>query len=285
MFPYIFVLDLDGTIIGDVKFQIARHTLHESLRKRGVKLEAGGGKVPAAFHPSQKLIRPGFANFIKAMADTYPWTEFFVFTASEKSWALTEVPWIEKACGVQFSRPIFTRDDCVIDAGGSYKKSLTKIMPRIWRTVAKKHVLTKLERTYVMQNNVMIIDNTAVYIDNQDKLLLCPDYSYAVFEDMLSGLPPDIMEHPTILSLMNAGLVCPANPADKRDPVRALGEKYKWLAAKCQAVSDINRTFVDDAFWKLLRRLIVDNNITQFAGTVIPELQRVCWKRGAPRAR
>lgn len=280
MFPYIFVLDLDGTILGDVKYQIARHILHEGLRGRGIKLDSGAGKVPAAYHPSQKLIRPGFGAFIKTMQATYPWTEFFIYTASEKTWALQEVPWIEKACGVQFSRPIFTRDDCIKDANGNYRKSLAKIMPRIWRTITKKHNLSKVERAHVIHNNVMIVDNSDVFVDGRDRMLQCPNYNYAVFEDLLSGLPPDALEHPAVLALMTSGLVCPANPLEKRDPVRALGKKYKWLAAKCNAVSDVNRAYVNDLFWKRLRRLIVDNNIVKFGGAVVRELERACCNNG-----
>lgn len=276
MFPYIFVLDLDGTIIGDVRFQVAKHTLTQGFKKRGITV-GGGRKYPDAFHPDQKLIRPGFANFIKAMIATYPWVEFYIYTASEKGWALTEVPWIEKSCGIKFARPIFTRDDCVVTASGEYKKSLTKIMPRIWRNITKKSKLTPAERAYVFHNNTVIIDNTAVYIDNQERLLQCPDYNYAVFEDLIEGLPVPHLNHPIIASLMNAGLVCPTNALDRNDPVRALGKKYKWLADKCDAVSESNKTYVDDQFWRRLRHLIVKNNITKYTGGVIQQLQRACW--------
>ena len=44
----------------------------------------------------------------------------------------------------------------------------------------------------------VIIDNNAVYTDRMDRLLLCPDYNYAVFENLLHGIPMNARKHPVI---------------------------------------------------------------------------------------
>lgn len=282
--PTVFVLDWDGTIAGRVDFQSQRFALQQLLRKYGYRQPATAGAAPAAFRPGHGLIRPGLVEFMKAASHmTDGRCFFFIYTASERRWATQEIQWVERTHNIRFARPIFARDDCVIDSGGNYRKSLKKIMPRILRIVTKQYPLTARERDFLMERRTVCIDNNAVYLDRADRLLLCPDYGYMVFENLLDGLPATALEHPVVqqhvLSLVNDGLCCPT-PAN-RPVMSKLLEEYSWLARKCKTVMEANAQYEKDAFWKLLRKLMVKNNLRDWTASAIAQLQQLIWKRYA----
>lgn len=283
--PYVFVLDWDGTIAGRVDFQSQAFTIRAQLKKLGIrpKIQIGSEQVPRAFTPSSKLIRPGFANFISALKQYFGEGNvyFFIYTASERQWALQEIAWMERAFNIRFERPIFTRDDCIVDAFGNYKKSLGRIYPRICRAISKGRSLTKQEKLYILENQLLIIDNNAVYTDRSDKLLICPDYNYTVFENLTEIIPREAVEHhevkSLIYSLMNMGLVCPKS--NKEDIMDHLTYKYSWLANKCKSINESNVAYAHDDFWKFLKSLIVRNELKRFNSNIIKQLQDAVWKR------
>lgn len=293
--PIVFVLDWDQTVIGDCRFQVQQYTLHNTLRKHGFK-PIRTHQVPPAFFPNAKLVRPNFCSFVKAMLKYYGANNvfFFVYTASERNWANTEIPWVEKTCGIRFMRPIFTRDDCVIDSVGNIRKNISRVFPRMIRAIQKvwsdagyKHAFSSKERVAILEKQVMIIDNKAVYLDRPDKLLLCPDYDYAIYENLLASIPPEARVHPviqqTLLALINDGMLCPL-PSGNEDGMRALTRQYEWLAAKCKSIIDVNKAYENDNFFKYLRNLIIQNGLKTFTPSVIKQLQEAIWnsaKKGA----
>lgn len=281
--PYIFVLDWDGTIAGKVEFQSYAYNVRSVLKKHGFRANEPKVTVPKAFTHKSKLIRPGFATFVKTLTRHFDGNVFFfVYTASEKTWAHQEIQWFEKAHGIKFQRPIFTRDDCIIDESSSYKKSIAKIFPRICRVVGNrtKRVLTKSEKEYILDATLMVIDNNAVYLDNTNRLLVCPHYNYAVFENLYDMFPSASKSHPEIqrlmLSLINAGVMCPLPQHD--DDMFRIYNMYTWITLKCKNVIDMNEDYVSDDFWKRLRRLIVKNDIRVFSDDTIVKLQNILWK-------
>lgn len=280
----IFILDWDGTIAGKVEFQSQAYSLAQSLRKNGFKPKPLPS-VLSAFSPKSKLIRPGFASFIQAMKSFYNPQDvmFFIYTASEKSWAHYEINLVEKQFGIKFMRPIFTREDCIVDQGGQYRKSLGKVYPRICRAIAKMRPLTTQEKVHMLENNVIVIDNNAVYTDRSDKLLLCPDYDYAVFENLMDMIPDDSRNHPLvqqlIFSLVNSGHLCPIPHASSNDFMKDLANTYGWLAARCKSVLQSNKIYESDDFWKHLRKLITQNGLRKFTPSIIKQLQDAIWKR------
>jgi hypothetical protein len=279
--PYIFVLDWDGTIVGKVDFQSHSFNVRNVLKKHGFKAKAPAEKIPKAFHGSSKLIRPSFATFVKTMQRFFPEVYFFIYTASERQWALQEIHWVEQSLDIQFQRPIFTRDDCVMDGSGNYRKSLMRIYPRICRAITKQRPLTQTEKEYILNHQLIVVDNNAVYTDKTDRLLLCPHYNYAVFEHLLELIPHEARDHPDIqqliYSLVNQGAMCPVAKHD--DDMHALSSTYLWLAARCKAVVDVNKAYLNDDFWKHLRKLIIQNELKRFTSSVIKQLQEAIWKK------
>jgi hypothetical protein len=280
--PYVFVLDWDGTIAGKVDFQSQYYSVVTSLKKYGFKPRVQHA-IPPAFAPSSKLIRPGFADWMNKMRKVFPDVYFFIYTASEKKWAHQEIAWVEKLHDIKFARPIFTRDDCTTDSHGNIRKALGRVFPRIIRTISKSRgqVLTPSQRKTILDNNIVIIDNNAVYTDRTDKLLLCPDYAYCVFENLLSVIPKDARKHPQvqqlIYGLINSGYMC-SLPGETDDGMRALSKQYHWLATKCNSITSANEEYHVDDFWKHLKKLIVGNQLQTFSASIIKQLQEASWK-------
>lgn len=280
--PYVFIIDIDGTMIGDCSYQSQRYSLLSMLRKMGYKAPSVS-TCSHAYSPDQSLVRPGFAIFIKAMKKIYPKACFYVYTASHKDWATQEISWIERQHGVQFKRPLFTRPDCVIDSSGNYRKSLQKILPRIMRSLTRKgeRALTKQEHAYIVENQLMIIDNNAVFLDRTDRLLLCPDYNFTLFEPLLDLIPDEAMANTSVqqhvLSLINQNMVCPA-PNGLSDRTEVFASQYLWLAKQCKNIAETNRMYKMDDFWNYITKIIIKNNIKNYTPAIIKQLQEGVWK-------
>ena len=144
------VLDIDGTIIGNIATQ---RTIYSLL----------SGKYEISKIP----LRPHFLEFVKSV----PKAELFIYTASVPDWAETLISYIEKEYGITFNRPLFTRPN-TIWTGNEYQKTLKNIMPVIKNTMCNKHK---------EDFNVLIVDNTNFYApEDLPFLITCPTYNNTV---------------------------------------------------------------------------------------------------------
>jgi hypothetical protein len=279
--PFIVILDWDNTIVGKVDYQSQKYSLEQHYKKFGLKVKKNS-KVPKAFNKDSKLVRPYFLNFITELTDYFQGNiYFFIYTASERKWANTEISWLEKSHGIKFQRPIFTRDDCIVDKSGSYRKSISNIFPRMLRSMGLTKI-SKEQKTEILHQRLLIIDNNAVFNDMKEHLLICPDYNFMVFENLLEDIPLSYLQNPNIrqhiLSLINMGLICPF--FGKNDDInQQMYKKYEWLAIKCKHISENNTYSIKDIFFKYLTGLIVKNNLKIFTPNVIKQLQTLVWKK------
>ena len=279
--PFIVILDWDNTIVGKVDYQSQKYSLEQHYKKFGLKVKKNS-KVPKAFNKDSKLVRPYFFNFITELTDYFQGNiYFFIYTASERKWANTEISWLEKSHGIKFQRPIFTRDDCIVDKSGSYRKSISNIFPRMLRSMGLTKI-SKEQKTELLHQRLLIIDNNAVFNDMKEHLLICPDYNFMVFENLLEDIPLSYLQNPNIrqhiLSLINMGLICPF--FGKNDDInQQMYKKYEWLAIKCKHISENNTYSIKDIFFKYLTGLIVKNNLKIFTPNVIKQLQTLVWKK------
>lgn len=277
----VFVLDWDGTIVGRVDFQSYRYVLLQMLRRAGYKLT--GKEAPEAFTSQSGLVRPGFASWVKAMQRHYDGNVmFFIYTASERQWALREIDWVEKAHDIKFARPIFTRKDCVLDKDNVYRKRLHNVLPRIFRGVQKfaneGRALNDVERTVLVEQQLLIIDNNSVYDDYTHRLLICPDYDYMHFENIVDGIPAHLLELPRIQTFLNAlassGMVCPPPTTQSSPPSYhgKLARTFAWMTKKCIAIDRDNVAYLADVFWKHLKKIIIQNNLHAFPTNLIARI-------------
>ena len=279
--PFIVILDWDNTIVGKVDYQSQKYSLEQHYKKFGLKVKKNS-KVPKAFNKDSKLVRQYFLNFITELTDYFQGNiYFFIYTASERKWANTEISWLEKSHGIKFQRPIFTRDDCIVDKSCSYRKSISNIFPRMLRSMGLTKI-SKEQKTEILHQRLLIIDNNAVFNDMKEHLLICPDYNFMVFENLLEDIPLSYLQNPNIrqhiLSLINMGLICPF--FGKNDDInQQMYKKYEWLAIKCKHISENNTYSIKDIFFKYLTGLIVKNNLKIFTPNVIKQLQTLVWKK------
>jgi hypothetical protein len=279
--PTIIICDLDGTGIGNVgQYQVSRYSLLNSIRHYGLK-GPSLKETPKAYSISEKLIRPGFQECIKTLRANYPWCYIFIYTASEKKWALQEIQWIEKSIGIPFNRPIFTRSDCIIQGNGNIRKSLKKILPTIFKTITKQVTLTDEEKRFIIHNKLLIIDDNPVYIDGQEHVLLCSSYNFQYCEDILDGIDESIIQNPNIQSeyksLLKRGLVHPYALEETVDAHSKRAKIHHWISKKCVTTYKSNQPYQHDGFWKKLRSILIKNHVPYFTPKVIKQIQEVIY--------
>lgn len=185
--PDVILLDIDGTIIGDIGFQVCEW---EILRLHASK------RLPAfrnllKSHLIKGMIRPHFADFITRLKSLYGNIHFYIYTASDDKWANFLVPCIEAVTNVKFERPIFSRRHCEYD-GKVLNKSLTKVAPLIFTRL--KHMYPELTSAKELIKHMCIIDNNNVLTDLPHRCILCPTYSYAYPYDVLKHVDETLIE-------------------------------------------------------------------------------------------
>lgn len=184
--PYVILIDLDGTIQGDVTPQLREYNLIKNLKlKISLRKSHRNDYIKG-------LLRPYFTDFIKLIKTKYDdKVELFIYTASDKTWAHYVVPIIESIIGFKFNRPIFTRDNCNI--GTSDKtKSIKHVKGHIIKSLQPKYgknIIT--EET--LSDRIFLIDNNHVLEETQ-RLIKCYTYDKAIFINILRNIPETVIK-------------------------------------------------------------------------------------------
>lgn len=274
MEPYVFVLDLDGTIIGDCTYQCDIYNIQDIITKNKRNNNLVKSKLALEKHlldsycKNSLLIRPHFTTFMSAMKRMYPNVHIFVYTASEKTWANKEINIIERQNNIKFNRPIFTRDDSIIDKFGNVRKSINKIMPKILRSI-------KAKKGYKIDNKLLVIDNNPTFVDYHDNFLLCPTYNYVKFTNIWDGIKEDYFKCQELKRYLNK-LISESKIHYVRNTMTPEKQEkvYKWLYKKHKKINKYNCAYAKDTFWRDLTLLIKHNNIRDYNKKVILSMQK-----------
>lgn len=255
----ILILDLDGTIIGDISYIGILYNLNKLLKKQNIKNNEINKYISNLYNEKSSLVRPYFCDFINHIKKQIPSILIYIYTASEKVWANTEMKIIEKNCNIKFERPIFTREYCIIK-NNVCSKSLSKIFP----IIKKKHK----ERVDI--DNIFIIDNNNVYIDIKNNISICPHYNFLYFIDIWHFVPKyaikNTMIYTYLINYVKSGYINPCSTHilsmnGKED----LKSKYhNWLGKKYKLLHEHNSLYNTDIYWKLFKDLLVEYNIRNF---------------------
>lgn len=180
--PLVIYLDLDGTIIGDITPQVTEWEMIAKFCPKQLKTFKESLKVDLA---TTNIMRTHFSKMLIAVKAAYPNAEFFIYTASEGTWANTIIPCVEAAAGIEVNRPILSRKNCL---QSTLEKSLRLVAPIVYRRLKGKYpALTSAEQVY---QNSLLIDNTDVLIDGeQHRCLQCPTYNGIYWTDFLRHIP------------------------------------------------------------------------------------------------
>lgn len=185
--PLAVVIDIDGTIIGEIMPQVIEWQLVAQYRKEYMRQF----RMYLTDALRTALVRPGLADMINSLRANFRDVEFFIYTASEHKWAHVVVPCIEAALGVGFCRPIFTRNHTVVNAKtGVHQKSLMRVLPMINRAFKKKGYIAplSLEQCILIDNNQTLIPQEA------SRLVLCSTYKYTFYQDVLRFIPTSVIQ-------------------------------------------------------------------------------------------
>jgi hypothetical protein len=237
------ILDLDNTIIGNIKYQLLLYNLYIKTGKSVI--------YEKSYNENTHIIRNGFTNFIKNIKEKIPNIKIYIYTASSKEWALKEIKWIETNCNIKFNRPIFTRDDC-INNNNLYYKSIKKISKKV-KTIEK--------------SNLLIIDNSDVFLDKKENFIQCPSYNFIYFVDIFEKIPlkykndKEIMRW--ILELSNQGFTKPHIISDYSDKMSNSIKNSEWLYKKLINISKNNKKYIEDKWWIKINNIISNCDIKE----------------------
>ena len=259
----IIILDLDNTIIGNCCYQADLYNLQKIQKKYKMKII---NNINVSYNKKCNLLRPHFKYFYENIKKIYENVYIYIYTASEKNWANIEVKMIEKNLDIEFDKPIFTRDDCIIDSKKEYKKVINKIIPKI-----KRNIKDDIED---IKNNLLIIDNNDTFIDYKTNFLLCKSYDFIHYIDIWKNINNDYHKNSEltnyIIRLINNNKIHKyVNINDKN-----LENIYKWKYKKYKKINKTNKKFIKDTFWKDLTDIIIDNKFKKFNKDTIYYLQK-----------
>lgn len=188
--PFVVLIDLDGTIQGNVIPQIKEKELidfvNNSLLKKTKK------KVQYQDHFLYKdirkgLIRPYIQNALSEIKKKHSNVEFFIYTASSDEWANFLIPKINRFLfGLKriINKPYFTRKHCIPNG----YKSISVVKPLIKNSLNKKYPNANF-------NNIFLIDNNRVLHPQEAHLLFhCPTYDTTVINCPLRVLNKTIID-------------------------------------------------------------------------------------------
>jgi len=253
---YVFIIDLDGTIIGDCIYQAEIYKISLILNKLKIKIKINE-ILEDCYKEKTKLIRPYFKLFIEKMREYYPNSYFYIYTASQKNWAEKELMIIEKVLKIKFNRPIFTRNNCQIikkDDKIDIRKSIESIKKKI----------------KIRNPEILIIDDNDVYMDNNDKLIKCNYYNYKYFCNYWDYIPIDKITNKIVLNYLQTLIKNNRlNPVIEKKTMKQQINHYDWLYQKCNEVNKTNKKYKDDDFWLRLTKVILENKITSFNQSTI----------------
>jgi len=244
MKKYVFIIDLDATIIGNCKYQLELYKQYILLKNKGIKTNID--KLLHNYYIEKtKLCRPYFVYFINKMRELYKNNVYFyVYTASSHEWANFEIKIIEKANNIKFNRPIFTKNNCKLDTKEQqYVKIITPILDKI----------------KPKNPEIIIIDDSDVYKDFKESHILCRPYKYVLFCELHNYLLPEQKN-------INSSLICPFSNKTKQ---------YKWLYKKSKDIDKKNKEYLEDKFWLYLTNTIIKHKITNYNPSIIKQLATI----------
>jgi len=206
------------------------------------------------------------------MKTFYPNSSFYIYTASEKTWAFKEIAIIEKENNIKFNRPIFTRNDCIKSSDGNLRKSVEKILP----VILKKNKLSKIQNIKTLiKPNIFIIDNNPTFIDYTDNLLICQTYDYIKFNNLWDIIPDNYFKIKELKNYISQ-LITEKKMHNKNDNKDTILEKiHRWLYKKYKIINKNNSKYINDTFWKDLTNIIIKNNIKVFNRKNIVLIQKL----------
>ena len=256
----VFLIDLDGTIQGDVTNQIKEHkllSLINNFTNNSYKLKQNLKDLQDDMR--NNLLRPFFQSFMKLIQTDFKGEiEIFVYTHSEKKWAYKMISVIESVINCKINRPILTRNHC-INSNTNHIKSISKVQRLIENSLLQKyqHIKSKSD----LNLDIYLIDNKSNLIaSEQHRLIKCPTYNYKTYCNPMRNIPHKIVDkyHKLI-----------SNELLHRTYSNTWEMQSVFFASVCKHVNIVKQTnnpYNNDIYWKkIIQQLLIykTNKITR----------------------
>lgn len=275
--PYIFIFDIDNTIIGNLYNCIYEKRLlsyiYKICKKNNI-LNDCVKELDIVDELNNGLLRPNFKDFIDFIKKKYKHVEIYVYTYSSYKWVHTGlIHNIEKSSGVKFNEPYFTRED-TLDGD----KLLGNIFDIIITNLVLKYPALKLDK-----NKRTVFDSQLVFIDDvpnklkdyPDKQITCPEYNYQPsYYDIQAkiinkyGINPDIFDNKELLDIITEKIgysECPIY--SKNGNIYQQNKELKYITEikNIRKIELLNSEIKDTFFINLMKVLNKDTkNIRKF---------------------
>ena len=230
--PIVFLIDLDGTMIGDITPQLDEYYLIKDINMRLKKIDGKEIRYKNKIlqeELNKYIIRKYLKNFIKK-------TKFII-------------PQLEKVLGYKFNRPLLTRNHLQ-----DKYKSIKKVKPLIFRSLKKKYNMKNISQL----KYILLIDNTKNILLEKQNLIKCPTYNVIYPIDYLRNIPKDTIKvyYNIIENYLNLPL--------SSNVYEFYSKYYKFLKKQYKYASTNNNKYVNDIYWKKLT-FILKQNITHIS--------------------
>jgi len=196
--PFVILIDLDNTLQGNILPQLSEYNLHQYLIQNTKEYHRMNKNVNKDIADDFKhgLLRPKFRRFVKTITSEVPNVEFFIYTASDDSWAKYIIKILECSIDFKFNTPIFTRKHCLLDNNeGKYMKRIELVTPLIAHKLKSKYPSTIITpKRYKFKNIILIDNNVVLYKDEINHLIKCNDYEGIYIIDTLRNVPQYIIK-------------------------------------------------------------------------------------------
>lgn len=260
--PYVFLLDLDGTMQGNVLPQLKEYELNEAIKHHDKRIRYNLNQLFSDM--ARGLIRPHLRKALVDIKSKHPNVEFFVYTASSDQWARFLLPKI-----IRFlfkNEPIvnstyLTRSDCL----SSGMKSLAKVRPKVARALGDKYPNATFKNMYLVDNSFVLHSNEFQH------LIHCPTYDYKVLNCPLRNFSPQVLErHFRTLSLLLL-------QEPSKTKIQFIQKYYNNAFKEFVATDTNNARYANDKYWPNFRgvfmkyRHLTRNNID----TVVEQLKQI----------
>lgn len=214
--PFILILDIDNTIIGEIQHCIKEHTLLEIIYKNCIGIKnlpskcAKSDILDIQDELKDGLLRPNVKDFLDFFSKKFKNVEVFFYTNSSYKWTNTVlVREIEKALDYKANRPIFTREDSLTF---EWEKTISAIYPQISKALIKKYPLLENNKhvNTVFNERMIFIDDIENNVhDYKSRQIKCPPYLfhnyYDIYEKIINKykIPVEVFDNKEILEYMN----------------------------------------------------------------------------------
>ena len=181
--PIIFLLDLDGTLQGNVSPQLNEYEFIKKVNKNLVgypKLKYSQKALD--FDYDIGLLRPHLKTSLKSIKKNHPNVEFFIYTASSDSWANFIVPKVIRLVP-EINSLFFSREFCSNDG----KKSIKRVLPLVKNYLSDKYDVKSVQNVFLVDNNIVLEK------DELSKLIHCQTYDYTHVVDITRSIPDFIL--------------------------------------------------------------------------------------------